>query len=78
MSDGKMSRVRITPSLALFIFNDEISQYSCIDLVDVHCAKNVFHFHCLPELAPGRPRITDRRCLSVLCLSVLTGIELGN
>ncbi len=32
--------------------------------------------YCLPELALGRSRITDRLCVSVLCLSVLTGIEL--
>ncbi len=39
--------------------------------------------YCLPELALGRPRITDRPCVSVclvsvVCLSVLTGIELNN
>ncbi len=29
--------------------------------------------NCLPELAPGRPRIRIRQCV---CVSVLTGIEL--
>ncbi len=33
--------------------------------------------YCLPELALGRPRITQRPCVCVcVCVSVMTGIEL--
>ncbi len=34
--------------------------------------------YCWPELALGQPRITHRPYVSVLCLSVLKGIELHN
>ena len=36
---------------------------------------NFIVFYCLPELALGRPRITQRPCVCV-CVSVMYGIEL--